>query len=49
MTHMLHRSEGDDEFGLKLQLAQLRYLTTSDGRRDLAGGELRRAREGLRR
>ena len=30
MTHMLHRSEGDDEFGLKLQLAQLRYLTTSE-------------------
>jgi p-hydroxybenzoate 3-monooxygenase len=30
MTHMLHRSEHDDEFDLKLQLAQLRYLTTSE-------------------
>ena len=30
MTHMLHPSEDDDEFGLKLQLAQLRYLTTSE-------------------
>lgn len=29
MTHMLHRSDGDDDFGRRLQLAQLRYLTTS--------------------
>jgi p-hydroxybenzoate 3-monooxygenase len=29
MTHMLHRNEEDDEFGRKLQVAQLRYLTTS--------------------
>ena len=30
MTHMLHRNEEDDEFGRKLKVAQLRYLTTSD-------------------
>jgi p-hydroxybenzoate 3-monooxygenase len=30
MTHMLHRSDEDDEFGRKLQVAQLRYLTTSE-------------------
>ena len=29
MTSMLHRVESDDEFGLKLQLSQLRYVTTS--------------------
>ena len=29
MTSMLHRSETDDDFALKLQLSQLRYLTTS--------------------
>jgi p-hydroxybenzoate 3-monooxygenase len=29
MTSMLHRFEGDDPFDLKLQLSQLRYLTTS--------------------
>jgi p-hydroxybenzoate 3-monooxygenase len=29
MTSMLHRSESDDDFDLKLQLSQLRYVTTS--------------------
>ena len=29
MTHMLHRPEGQDAFDLMLQLAQLRYVTTS--------------------
>jgi p-hydroxybenzoate 3-monooxygenase len=29
MTSMLHRLETDDDFGLKLQLSQLRYVTTS--------------------
>jgi p-hydroxybenzoate 3-monooxygenase len=29
MTHMLHRSDGQDAFDLKLQLSQLRYVTTS--------------------
>jgi p-hydroxybenzoate 3-monooxygenase len=29
MTSMLHRFEGDDPFDVKLQLSQLRYLTTS--------------------
>ena len=29
MTSMLHRPEGGDEFDLRLQLSQLRYLTTS--------------------
>jgi len=29
MTSMLHRHEADGDFGLKLQLAQLRYVTTS--------------------
>jgi p-hydroxybenzoate 3-monooxygenase len=29
MTSMLHRFESDDEFDLKLQLSQLRYVTTS--------------------
>ena len=29
MTSMLHRLESDDDFGLKLQLAQLRYVTSS--------------------
>jgi p-hydroxybenzoate 3-monooxygenase len=29
MTSMLHRLESDDDFGLKLQLSQLRYVTTS--------------------
>ena len=29
MTSMLHRLDSDDDFGLKLQLAQLRYVTTS--------------------
>jgi p-hydroxybenzoate 3-monooxygenase len=27
---MLHRLPGDDPFDLQLQLAQLRYLTTSE-------------------
>jgi p-hydroxybenzoate 3-monooxygenase len=30
MTQMLHRSPEQDEFDLKLQLSQLRYVTTSD-------------------
>jgi p-hydroxybenzoate 3-monooxygenase len=30
MTSMLHRLELDDDFGLKLQLSQLRYVTTSN-------------------
>ena len=30
MTSMLHRLESDDDFGLKLQLSQLRYVTTSN-------------------
>jgi p-hydroxybenzoate 3-monooxygenase len=30
MTSMLHRLPGDDPFDLKLQLAQLRYVTTSE-------------------
>ena len=30
MTSMLHRVESDDDFGLKLQLSQLRYVTTSN-------------------
>jgi p-hydroxybenzoate 3-monooxygenase len=30
MTSMLHRPPDDDEFGLKLQLSQLRYVTTSN-------------------
>jgi p-hydroxybenzoate 3-monooxygenase len=29
MTHMLHRAPDQDEFDLKLQLSQLRYVTTS--------------------
>jgi p-hydroxybenzoate 3-monooxygenase len=29
MTSMLHRPPGADDFELKLQLAQLRYVTTS--------------------
>ena len=29
MTSMLHRAEEDDDFGLELQLAQLRYVTRS--------------------
>jgi p-hydroxybenzoate 3-monooxygenase len=29
MTSMLHRAEDDDDFGLALQLSQLRYVTTS--------------------
>jgi p-hydroxybenzoate 3-monooxygenase len=29
MTSMLHRAEDDDEFGLALQLSQLRYVTSS--------------------
>ena len=29
MTSMLHRLESDDDFGLKLQLSQLRYVTSS--------------------
>jgi p-hydroxybenzoate 3-monooxygenase len=29
MTSMLHRTENDDDFGLALQLSQLRYVTTS--------------------
>ena len=30
MTSMLHRLESDDDFGLELQLSQLRYVTTSN-------------------
>jgi p-hydroxybenzoate 3-monooxygenase len=30
MTSMLHRVESDDDFGLKLQLSQLRYVATSN-------------------
>jgi len=30
MTSMLHRLDGDDPFDLKLQLSQLRYVTTSE-------------------
>jgi p-hydroxybenzoate 3-monooxygenase len=30
MTTMLHRPPEDDQFGLKLQLAQLRYVTSSE-------------------
>jgi p-hydroxybenzoate 3-monooxygenase len=30
MTTMLHRAPDDDEFGLRLQLAQLRYVTSSE-------------------
>jgi p-hydroxybenzoate 3-monooxygenase len=30
MTSMLHRADGSNEFELKLQLAQLRYIVTSD-------------------
>ena len=30
MTMMLHRAPDDDEFGLRLQLAQLRYVTSSE-------------------
>jgi p-hydroxybenzoate 3-monooxygenase len=30
MTSMLHRLPGDDAFGLRLQLSQLRYVTTSE-------------------
>jgi p-hydroxybenzoate 3-monooxygenase len=29
MTSMLHRPEHPDDFDLKLQLSQLRYVTTS--------------------
>ena len=29
MTSMLHRRESDDDFGRRLQLSQLRYVTTS--------------------
>ena len=29
MTSMLHRPDGADDFDLKLQLSQLRYVTTS--------------------
>ena len=37
MTTMLHRAPDDDEFGLRLQLAQLRYVTSSEaGARSLA-------------
>ncbi len=30
MTTMLHRIENGDDFDLKLQLSQLRYVTTSE-------------------
>ena len=30
MTQMLHRTEGHDPFDVRLQLSQLRYMTTSD-------------------
>ena len=30
MTSMLHRLEDGDEFGVKLQLAQLAYVCTSE-------------------
>ncbi len=37
MTSMLHRSPGDDPFELRLQLSQLRYVTSSEaGARSLA-------------
>jgi p-hydroxybenzoate 3-monooxygenase len=29
MTQMLHRADDEDAFDLKLQLSQLRYVTTS--------------------
>ena len=29
MTSMLHRVDSDDDFDLRLQLSQLRYVTTS--------------------
>ena len=29
MTQMLHRPDGQDDFDLRLQLSQLRYVTTS--------------------
>jgi p-hydroxybenzoate 3-monooxygenase len=29
MTSMLHRLDSDDDFGRRLQLSQLRYVTTS--------------------
>jgi p-hydroxybenzoate 3-monooxygenase len=29
MTSMLHRAEGSDDFEMKLQLSQLRYVTSS--------------------
>jgi p-hydroxybenzoate 3-monooxygenase len=30
MTSMLHRFDSGDEFDLRLQLSQLRYVTTSN-------------------
>ena len=42
MTSMLHRLDGADPFDLKLQLSQLRYVTTLGGGGDVARGELRR-------
>ena len=42
MTLMLHRLDGADPFDEKLQLSQLRYVTTSSGRGDVARGKLRR-------
>jgi p-hydroxybenzoate 3-monooxygenase len=30
MTSMLHRLDGGDEFDVKLQLSQLRYVCSSD-------------------
>ena len=47
MTQMLHRPEDQDAFDLKLQLAQLRYVTTSHAAADVARRELRRPRDGV--
>ena len=41
MTSMLHTLDGADPFDLKLQLSQLRYVTTSQAAAALAGRELR--------
>ena len=47
MTTMLHTSPDDDEFMLRLQQSQLRYLPDVARRCDVAGGELRRRRPRL--
>ena len=41
---MLHNAPGADEFDRKLQLSQLRYVTTSTAAADEPGRELRGAR-----